>query len=321
MDNRPGYVDLAVDKAAIKTTIHEHPEFAGFIADMSAHFDTWRETNGPTLTALQAGLHPKEIINQLSESLLARYKRMPLIDAYDVYQHLMDYWAETMQDDCYLIAADGWKAETTRITEKNKKGKEKDKGWTCDLIPKALTVTRYLAEEQAAIDQLTIELDSATARITELAEEHGGEDGAFAELDKINKTNVTARVKELKDDRDAEDEAAILNDWLKLNTEEAALKKRIKAADTDLDTHAYAKYPALTEPETKTKTLVVDDKWLAALDTAIHGEIDRASQQLTWRVEELAERYETPLPQMADRVTDLEAKVNHHLEAMGFTWN
>ena len=319
MDNRPGYVDLAVDKAAIRTTIHEHPEFAGFIADMSAHFDTWRETNGPTLKTLQAGLHPKEIINQLSESLLAHYKRMPLIDAYDVYQHLMDYWAETMQDDCYLLAADGWKAETTRITEKNKKGKEKDKGWTCELIPKALTVTRYLPEEQAAIDQLTIELDSATVRITELAEEHGGEEGAFAELDKINKTNVTARVKELKDDRDAEDEAAILNDWLKLNTEEAALKKRIKAAEADLDTQAYTKYPALTEPEIK--TLVVNDKWLAALDTAIHGEIDRASQQLTRRVEELAERYETPLPQMADRVTDLEAKVNHHLEAMGFTWN
>jgi len=31
----------------------------------------------------------------------------PLIDHYDVYQHLMDYWAQTMQDDAYLIAADG----------------------------------------------------------------------------------------------------------------------------------------------------------------------------------------------------------------------
>ena len=36
----------------------------------------------------------------------------------------MDYWAETMQDDCYLIAADGWKAETTRVIEKDKKGKD-----------------------------------------------------------------------------------------------------------------------------------------------------------------------------------------------------
>ena len=40
---RPGYLDLAVDKSAIKTTIYEHPEFAAFIAGMNAHFDTWRQ--------------------------------------------------------------------------------------------------------------------------------------------------------------------------------------------------------------------------------------------------------------------------------------
>ena len=76
----------------------------------------------------------------------------------------MDYWAETMQDDCYLIAADGWKAETYRIIEKDKKGKEKDKGWTCDLVPKPLIVARYFAKEQEAIDKLAAELESVTAQ-------------------------------------------------------------------------------------------------------------------------------------------------------------
>ena len=38
---------------------------------------------------------------------------------------------------------------------------------------------------------------------TELEEEHGGEEGAFAELDKVNKANVTARLKEIKGDKDA----------------------------------------------------------------------------------------------------------------------
>ncbi len=122
----------------------------------------------------------------------------------------MDYWAETMQDDCYLIAADGWKAETYRIIEKDKKGKEKDKGWTCDLIPKPLIVARYFAKEQAAIDELAAELESVTARLAELEEEHGGEEGAFAELDKVNKANVAARLKEIEDDTEAKDEAAVL---------------------------------------------------------------------------------------------------------------
>ncbi len=52
----------------------------------------------------------------------------------------MDYWTETMQDDAYLIAADGWVAKTTRVLETDKKGKSKDRGWTCDLIPKSFVV-------------------------------------------------------------------------------------------------------------------------------------------------------------------------------------
>ena len=185
-------------------------------------------------------------------------------------------------------------------------------------IPKALIVARYFAKEQAAIDQLAAELEGVTARLAELEEEHGGEDGAFAELDKVNKANVAARLKEIKGDKDAKDEAAVLNEWLKLSGEEADLKKRLKEAEAALDAKAYAKYPKLTEAEIK--TLVVDDKWLAALDAAIHGEMDRVSQQLTQRVKELAERYETPLPQMVSRVAELEAKVNRHLERMGFAW-
>ena len=317
-ENRPGYVDLAVEKTAIKTTIYGHPEFASFIADMNAHFAAWREANAGTLKALQAGCHPREVIAALAEGLLAHYVDKPLIDAYDVYQHLMDYWAETMQDDCYLIAADGWKAETTRIIETDKKGKEKDKGWTCDLIPKALIVTRYFAKEQEAIDHFAAELEGVTAGLTEVEEEHGGEDGAFADLDKVNKATVTARLKEIKGDRDAKDEVAALNDWLKLNGEEADLKKRLKEAEATLDAHAYALYPKLTESEIK--ILVVDDKWLASLDAAIHGEMDRVSQQLTMRVKELVERYETPLPQMVRRVAAIEAKVDRDLETMGFLW-
>ena len=317
-ENRPGYLDLTVEKSTIKSVIYEHPEFASFIKHMKAHFAVWRETSVATLKELQAGCHPREIIAQLSEDLLAHYANKPLIDPYDVYQNLMDYWAETMQDDCYLIASEGWKAEIYRVIETDKKGKEKDKGWICDLIPKALIVTRYFSEEQAVIDQLALELDSVTARLIEMEEKHGDEDGTFAELDKVNKANVIARLKVIKGEKDMKDEAAALNDWLKVNNEESDLKKRLKEAEATLDGQAYALYPKLTGSEIK--ALVVDEKWLASMDAATHGEMDRVSQQLTQRAKELADRYEIPLPKMLGRVTELEAKVNHHLETMGFEW-
>ena len=161
-------------------------------------------------------------------------------------------------------------------------------------------------------------MESVAAQLTELEEEHGGEEGAFTELEKVNKANITARLKEIKGDTEAQAEAAVLNEWLTLSNQQAGLKKQLKAAEADLDAKAYAHYPQLTKADIK--TLVVDDKWLATLDAAIHGEMDRISQTLTQRVKELAERYETPLPQMTSRVAELEANVNRHLERMGFAW-
>jgi type I restriction enzyme M protein len=103
---------------------------------------------------------------------------------------------------------------------------------------------------------------------------------------------------------------------VKLNNEETALKARLKDAEAALDAKAYARYPQLGEADVK--ALVVDDKWLGTLDADIHGEMDRVSQALTARVKELAERYEAPLPALVSRVAELEAKVNRHLERMGF---
>ncbi|MEP2774433.1 MAG: N-6 DNA methylase [Luteolibacter sp.] len=318
-DNRPGYLDLTVETTGLKDAIHGHPEFAAFVAGTQKHFATWRKAAAKSLRQLAPGCPPKAVIHDLSEGLLSHYFGQPLLDAYAIYQHLMDYWAETMQDDVYLIAADGWKAEPYRILVEDKKGKTKDKGWTCDLVPKALIVARYFAKEQAAIETQQAEQESIAAQLTELEEEHGGEDGAFAELDKINKGEVAKRLKEIKGDKEAADEEKVLKQWARLNKQETELKAAIKAAEAKLDAAAYARYAGLGEDEVK--TLVVDDKWLATLDTAIHGEIDRIEQALTGRVKELAERYAAPLPAMTARVAELETKVAAHLQRMGFAWN
>ena len=320
-NNRAGYVDLAVDKAVIKSTIYDHPQFAGFITKMNRHFATWQRKTAVQLKSLSQGLHPKELIVELAEGLLEHYDGQLLIDKYDVYQHLMDYWAAVMQDDCYLIAADGWKAETYRVLE-TKKGKNDkpdktvDKGWTCDLVPKPLIVARYFKAEQDGIDKLNAELEDVTAKLEELEEEYAGEEGVLADLDKIDKANITARLKEIKNDKGAKAEADVLNDWLTLNAKQSELKKQIKDTETELDTQALEKYPKLSEAEIK--VLVVDDKWLAVIDDKIHGEMNRISQALSQRVNDVAERYKLPLYLLTKRAIDLEANMMSHLLRMGF---
>src|SRR5690606_521051 len=129
-----------------------------------------------------------------SEDLLETFRKAPLLDPYDIYQHLMDYWAATLQDDAYEVAAEGWVAKPQRILEEvkagKKKGEMKDKGWACDLIPKPYIVARYFAAQQQELDERQAELEGVLSQLSELEEEHGGEEGAFAELDKINKGEV-----------------------------------------------------------------------------------------------------------------------------------
>ncbi|MCU0866662.1 MAG: type I restriction-modification system subunit M [Planctomycetes bacterium] len=315
---REGYLRLAVDKAAIRTTILEHGEFAAFRTAQTAHFAAWRQRATAVLQKLVVGCHPKQVIEQLAEGLLEHYRGQPLLSAYDVYQHLMDYWATTMQDDVYLIAADGWQAATYRVLETDKKGKTKDKGWACDLVPKELLVAQRFASEQAAIEQLRAAIEQASAACTELEEEHGGDDGLFGSFDKVNKQTVAAGLADLREVAEGKDDAAVLQRWLELAASEAAAKKQLKEAEEALDGKALGLYAKLSEKDVK--ALVVDGKWMATVAAAVAGEVERISQGLTERVRELAERYEVALPAAAERVEELEGKVKAHLAKMGFAW-
>ena len=231
----------------------------------------------------------------------------------------MDYWAETMQDDVYAISAEGWRAEPYRVLETDKKGKTKDKGWACDLVPKELLVRQLFAGDLELIEGLRAQLEEASSRLAELEEEHGGEEGAFGELDKVNKAAVNARIKEIRKDPEAAEELAALREWLELSDEEAATKKALKAAEAELDDQAYGRYDSLTEAEVR--ELVVEGKWLASLEQAVAAEVERVSQALTGRLKELGERYGEALPVISARVEELEARVDGHLERMGFAWN
>ena len=312
---RPGYLQLKLPQAEVKPAILGHAEFKAFQATATELHVRWSKAIRPDLTGFGQGGHPKQFIHTVSESLLTAYAQAPLLDAYVIYQHLMDYWAQTMQDDAYLLSADGWKAEP--VVETNKKGKAK--GWTCDLLPKPLIVARYFAADQQAGEEARTALDTASSALEALEEEHGGEDGLFASLDKLNAAEVKRRIKQIGKSREDAEELAALKQWSTLSEQEAELKKQLKALDAELDAKALAKYPKLSTDEIQ--ALVVDDKWLAALSDAVHGEVERVSQALTRRVKELVERYDTPLPKLAVTVSDLEAKVAGHLTKMGFAWN
>ncbi len=162
-NGRAGYSDAVLEASQVKPAILEHAEFKAFAARVAAVFEGWRNAHEPTLKALKVNDLPKTLIHTLSEDILARFTDLPLIDRYDVYQRLMDYWADVMQDDVYLIAADGWvEAAKPRgiVEDKERKIKEtpdlviRRKKYKMDLVPPALVVARWFAKEQA-VDRRT----------------------------------------------------------------------------------------------------------------------------------------------------------------------
>ncbi|WP_059002450.1 type I restriction-modification system subunit M [Leptolyngbya sp. NIES-2104] len=328
---REGYSQSLVEASQVKATILNHSEFSEFADRTLAIYTDWRNDHDDRLKGIAIADKPKELIYHLSEDLLDRFVAADLLSRYDIYQILMDYWAETMQDDVYVLVQDGWSAGKVLrqlVVKKGEKLKEtpdliieKNK-YKADLIPPSLIVKRYFEPQQQELDRLQAELDAIAQELETLVEEQSGEEGLLSEAQtdagKVTKASVMARLKEIKGDVSAEEEQAVLKQCLGFIDRETEAKKAVKDAQSELDQLVFAQYPRLSGDEIK--ALVVEDKWQATLKGAIASEIERVTQQLANRVKTLEERYAEPLPQIVETVEALSSKVDEHLRRMGLTW-
>lgn len=321
-DLREGYRECLVASTEVKAAVLAHPEFIAFAEQSLTPFNDWWQAI--QLSEITTGDRPKALIHKISEDLLQRYEIAPLLDKYDIYQILMDYWSESLQDDIYAISQDGWQvgAQLRKlVVAKGEKLKEEPDliinkvKYKAELIPPALIIDRYYNDEQAHIDALQAELDTISSTIADYVEEHGDEEGLLADAanDKgsFNKSSVNARLKLATDS----DEKNALHQLLSYFDTEANTKKVLKEAQDALDLAVFKHYPTLDE--TAIKTLLTDDKWHATLQGRIEDEIERITAQLANRIKELDERYAEPLSQIVDEVETISQKVQAHLQAMG----
>lgn len=329
---RTGYSQALVEVQEVKNTILQHTEFKTFAQTAIDLFHGWKtEVDLTAIKTVADGEHegPKEIIHRISESLLTAYAQSPLLDKYDIYQIIMDYWAEVMQDDVYVITQDGWQAGKTLrelLAVKGDAPKQKEAPdliigkakYKAELIPPALIVARFFRAEQVALDALQSECDASSQTLEAYIEEHAVEDGLLADAltdsSKVSKANVAARLKLAQE----KDEIAVLKHVKDLIETEAVYKKAVKDAQEKLDAQVFKQYPKLTVDDIK--ALVVDDKWLATLQASIVAEIERVTQQLANRVKTLEERYSAPMPTLVDDVAALSSKVDEHLKKLGLVW-
>lgn len=324
-----GYSKAKVASSEIKSFILGSDEYKSFKEDVSVLYRQWDHFE--LLFNLESGFHPKELIHTLSEDLLEKFKPVKLISHYNIYQILMDYWAYTMQDDCYMLSINGWKAGNEvreLIPAKDKNGKNTYKEahdfefnkvrYVADLIPPSLIINKYFQAEQKELDKLQSKLDTASSELESFIEKNSGEEGLLedAKTDKgtLTKKSIADRLKVTTDT----DEIEVLKEYKKLLDTETKLKKELKTAQDVLSLLVFKKYPTLTIEEVK--ELVIEDKWLNHVKTQINEEIERVTSTLANRIKTLEERYAEPLPRIDKNVKELTSKVEEHLKAMGLIW-
>lgn len=336
--DRPNYHKMRLPQSEVKATIQTDPEFQAFTETTTQIFEGWRTRTFPKLLAFGSNSHPKELIEDVSEDLLYAFRAAPLLNSYDIYQHLMDYWGETMQDDCYLISDTGWVKGVQPREILRVKGKDGKLAWpepgdykigarrfASDLLPAALLITRYFAPEQAQIDSYDADIAEIQANLDERFEDGTGEDGLLSDAvegdegkQKITEKSIRVSLKKFDDDASFDDEVTALTAYLAALKDLAKVKKKRGDAEKALQALIHKKYPVLSEGEVKDMT--INAKWLAQLEGDAQGQIARVSQTLTVRVRTLAERYATPLPALEAEVAILQTRVASHLRAMGVSW-
>lgn len=326
---RAGYCKLNVPREYIRKAVFGNADFENYARTVAAEFVKWKESHYPRFTGLKKGDNPKTFLDPIATDILVQFSKLELLDKYDVYQQLLEYWEEAMQDDVYAVAYDGWESgnETVKeyATKKDKKGNiittDKIKSWDGRMIPKALMIDVYFPNERDAIKRLEAELSEVQQKMEELREEHSGEEGLLSEViekGKITSKKLKQRIKEIKNNLDDAEELALLKQYEIFMSNESTYNTAIKNAKEALDKVVFVKYDELTIEEIK--ELVIEKKWCNTLFDRVDALFSALSHHLAARIIVLSERYADTLPALETNVTTYEEKVKSHLERMGFQW-
>lgn len=216
IDETHDVYNLALPSASIETVIGQDGNICTEKqTETDEIFGQWRESVKDILLGIDSKTNPKELIRTTSVMLLHAYEAAKLLDNYDVYDCLMNYWNAKLQDDVYVIKASGYEAgREIEYVYAQKKAKDesgdtitvddtsKVKSFDGALIPRELIENVYFAEELTAINALLEQSATLESELDEMREEESGDDGLLKEAlndkeDSIPKAKLNARIKEL----------------------------------------------------------------------------------------------------------------------------
>lgn len=201
------YYRLNVSREKIRQAIYNNDEFSKYGDKVEAAFIEWKQKEYPVLASLNEDVSAKELIAAAAEEIIREYAPMFLIDKYDVYQVLLAYWNETMNDDVSLIISDPDGYANARVTDKieekitqgKKKGEMKEVGWEGRLIPKDIVIDAFFRNKKNAIEDVENIIAETESKLSELIENADAESALsdVADGGKVKAKDLQAKIEEL----------------------------------------------------------------------------------------------------------------------------
>ncbi|MDU5526673.1 MAG: N-6 DNA methylase [Finegoldia magna] len=333
--NNANVYDLKVEPESIEDLIFEDEKIKKVIQEETIDiFNTWKQQSESVLKNIDSTIIPKNLIRELGFSILKAYEKSKLLDNYDAYDFLLNYWNEKMQDDVYLIKASGYEAgaEIDRKYGKKKikdeqgieieiEDKKKFKSFDGLLIPKEIIEKEYFNDELEEISTINSTISEIDEKMNEIFEENSGEDGlindAINDKGNITKKSLSDRIKKIDKIKDKE-EYELLISYQNLLKKKDSQNKELKSKTKSLDERIEEQYSKLTEKEIK--DLLVDKKWMARINNDIKDAVDSEINNIAAKLVEISKRYETTLSQLEEKAENSRNDVRNALERMGYSW-
>lgn len=327
-DYKPGYFKLNGDIRGIPLCIAQDASFKAQTAQYRKLITDWLASIKTSMLSIDKNCKPKAIIGPWGDSLLATIPDNSLVNRYDVYNYLMNYWLGTMQDDCYMVSNDGWTAQpyTPQPKEKKKKDgtivKPKEKiassvyDIVCDLLPVEIVVNEFFSKDFNALNDLASKIDEIQGVIDLLLEEKAE---FFEDFEKVSDAKVNAALNEVKKGKRKADKETI-SVWVEYSSlckDKKALSKQLALGHLSLLKAVIKKYQTGLS-EDVVRTLVVNNKWQFTLNRLFEDAMRIVSNEISITVSKLAKRYEYSLNDIEAELRYYKDKVTSHLNYMGY---
>ena len=269
----------------------------------------WEKVNESKLYNINNETRVKKLIEKLSNEILVIFSEDRLINKYEAYELLMEYYNDTLKDDLYLIVENGWIPKLIYGQDKN--GKIKKNEFDSDLLAKDIIIKEYFNEYAENLNKLNDELSNLVQKFEAEVEENIGDEAIFTDEDKINEKLIKDKINE-----EIEENIVILKSMQNNLEKQKELKKNIKAVQEELNDLIIKKYDSLDEETAK--ELIIKKKWFNDLEKRFADMyidiIYNLSNQITVEVD----NYENTLKKLINETSVLESLVLKDLERMGY---